>query len=141
MYSAVPLLNEKVSSMLRMRTGASCSALPVWSSSARKGSALPSPAGSSSASSSTTALSMPRATAAARKCSTVWMRASPMPRVVPSSVPTTYWTWAGTGSLPARSVRRKTIPVFTGAGSTLTRTGAPVCSPTPSTLPGSATVF
>ena len=53
------------------------------------------------------------------------------PRVVASDVSTTYSASAGMATGRGVSVRTKTMPWFTGAGSSHRFTGVPQCRPTP----------
>jgi hypothetical protein len=81
--------------------------------------------------SSIRALSMPRPARADIRCSTVATRTPSLMRVVPSVVSPTSMPSARTSTWGSRSVRRNTMPVFTGAGPRVMRTFSPVCRPTP----------
>ena len=91
-----------------------------------KGPALPSMIGTSPAVSSMNALSMPSPASADRRCSTVETPAPFAVSVVPSVVSLTFVARAGTSTGGSRSVRRKTMPVFGGAGLSTIRTLRPV---------------
>ena len=98
--------------------------------------------GTSGPSSSTTALSTPRADSAAIRCSMVeTVTPLALPMTVPSRVLTT--ASAETGMRLSRSftsVRTKTTPAPAGAGRIDRRTRAPVCTPTPAQIAGPANV-
>src|SRR5436309_885096 len=79
------------------------------------------------------------AATAASRCSTVWIVAAPWPIAVRRSTASTSVSRAGTSGLPARSVRRKTIPCPAGAGRNVASVVAPVCSPVPRSAAGRVT--
>src|SRR3989304_2934555 len=79
------------------------------------GLALPSNAGNSLASSSTSRLSTPRACVAASRCSTVCTRQPFSPRVVAYWLSASDSGWTATVVLP-RCIRRKRIPASGAAG-------------------------
>jgi hypothetical protein len=93
--------------------------------------ALPSMIGTSSADTSTKALSMPSPANAAMRCSTVETRVPSFSITVAMTVLDTYSARAGTPGLPGRSLRQKTMPVSMGAGRNAIVTLWPVCRPTP----------
>src|SRR6266545_2132709 len=67
-------------------------------------------------------------------CSIVWIRILPLERVVERVVSLTFSTRASISGRPSRSVRRKRIPLFGGAGRNVILTPLPLCRPTPSKL-------
>ncbi len=93
--------------------------------------ALPSMIGTSSADTSTNALSMPRPANADMRCSTVETRTPSFSITVAISVLLTLSACAGMAGLPAMSERQNTMPLSTGAGRNTIVTLWPVCSPTP----------
>src|SRR6266511_4710876 len=95
------------------------------------GCTLPSRIGGSGPVSSIVKSSITCAATAASTCSTVWIVAAPWPIAVRRSTASTSVSRAGTSGLPARSVRRKTIPCPAGAGRNVASVAAPVWSPVP----------
>ena len=87
--------------------------------------------GTSGESISIKALSIPSPQSADKRCSTVVTWNSPRPRLVERSVSSTWSARAGMSRIGLRSVRRKTMPVSTGAGLNCIVTLLPECSPTP----------
>ena len=98
---------------------------PASCSRNRKGALLPSMIGTSRWLSSTTTLSMPEATSAASRCSTVSTVAPSRPSTVAYCTAETLSTEAGI-SMP-RSVRRNRIPVSAAAGLSVRVTFCPEC--------------
>ena len=115
----------------RYRFVAACSSMPADWMRKTNVPALPSMIGTSSAETSTNALSMPSPANAAMRCSTVEMRVPSFSMTVAMTVLETLVARAGTAGLPGRSVRQKTMPASTGAGRKAIVTFSPVCSPTP----------
>ena len=93
--------------------------------------ALPSMIGTSSAETSTNALSIPSPAKADMRCSTVDTRAPFFSITVAITVLVTLSAWAGIAGLPGRSERQKTMPLSIGAGRNTIVTLLPVCRPTP----------
>src|SRR5512134_362912 len=118
----------------RNRFGAACSSSPACCSSSANGEALPSRIGSSGASRSTKALSMPRPLSADIRCSTVWTFAPSLISVDARRASPTSSARAGMSTGEARSMRRNTMPVSGGAGRRVMRTFWPVWRPTPEAL-------
>src|SRR6266571_5350027 len=100
-------------------------------SASKYGCTLPSRIGGSGPVSSIVRSSITCAATAASTCSTVWIVARPCPIAVRRSTASTSLSRAGTSGLPARSVRRKTIPCPAGAGRNVASVAAPVCKPVP----------
>src|SRR2546427_5558517 len=100
-------------------------------SASKYGCTLPSRIGGSGPLSSIVRSSIMCTATAASTCSTVWIVASPWPMAVRRSTASTSVRRAGTSGLPARSVRRNTIPCPAGAGRKVASVVAPVCSPVP----------
>jgi len=124
-------------SITKTRFSAPCSSKPASSRASAKGLDEPSGPGASSASSSTTMLSMASPLIAARMCSIVWMETVPSSSEVRRSCPPARLAMvalirAGLG----RSVRRKTVPVLVSAGQNRARAGAELKSPWPATSTG-----
>src|SRR6266487_1788078 len=103
------------------------------------GCTLPSRIGGSGPVSSIVKSSISCAATAASRCSTVWIVAAPWPIAVRRSTASTSVSRAGTSGVPARSVRRKTIPCPAGAGRNVASVVAPVCSPVPRSATGRVT--
>src|SRR6266542_2007505 len=103
------------------------------------GCTLPSRIGGSGPVSSIVKSSISCAATAASRCSTVWIVAAPWPIAVRRSTAATSVSRAGTSGVPARSVRRKTIPCPAGAGRNVASVVAPVCSPVPRSAAGRVT--
>ena len=123
-----------ISSGCRMRTKrlrAACSSMPADCSRNTNVPALPSMIGTSSAETSTNALSMPSPKKADIRCSTVETRAPSCSSTVAMTVLLTLSARAGMAGLPGRSERQKTMPVSMGAGRSAIATLRPVCRPTP----------
>jgi len=95
---------------------------PAASSKSTKGFALPSAAGSSSASVSTSTLSMPRPPSAAIRCSIDRTLTPKAPTVVAERVSTTFWALA---EMKVPSAARKSTPVSAAAGESVILTGSP----------------
>src|SRR5216117_2455290 len=104
---------------------------PACASASKYGCTLPSRIGGSGPVSSIVRSSITCAATAASTCSTVWIVASPCPIAVRRSTASTSASRAGTSGLPARSVRRNTMPCPAGAGRNVASVAAPVWSPVP----------
>src|SRR5690606_11508682 len=87
--------------------------------------------GTSAALTSTTTLSTPRPANADIRCSMVETRASPAVSTVPRRVSPTWVASAGISTGGERSLRRNTMPVSGGAGSSVIAMRDPLCRPTP----------
>src|SRR5947209_4924466 len=105
--------------------------MPAVRSSLTYSTAEPSNPGASGPPSSTSRLSIPIPTAPEMRCSTVWTSASPHMIAVRRGWATRFPAIAGIRGRPGRSVRTKTIPVSTGAGTKRTVAFSPVWRPTP----------
>jgi hypothetical protein len=100
--------------ILRYRRGVASFLTPASCSRYRNGALLPSMIGTSRWFNSTTTLSMPAATSAARRCSTVSTVAPALPNTVACCTLETSPTLAGMST--PRSVRRNRTPVSAAAG-------------------------
>src|SRR5258708_10710934 len=98
-------------------------------SAAKYGAMLPSPIGGSGPVSSTVRSSISWAATAARRCSTVWIVASPLPWGGRRSTASTSVRRAGISGCPFRSMRRNTTPCPAGAGRNTASVVAPVWRP------------
>jgi hypothetical protein len=76
---------------------------------------------------------MPRAAAAAMRCSMVRTRTPKAPTVVAEFVST---TWSGFAGISVPSAARNRMPVSAPAGETVMSTGSPECRPIPERVTG-----
>ena len=122
------------------RRGTFCSTSPAHSIRNTKGAALPSIAGTSGPSSSTTALSTSSPAKAAIRCSMV-ATDTPLAAMVVQSEDSVMLRQTASISAPFLSLRRKRMPVSGAAGCSVNSMRAPECSPTPRQWIGAFKVF
>ena len=108
--------------------------MPADCSKNTKDEAEPSKMGTSSAVMSTYRLSSPKPAQADIRCSTVNTLAEPTEMVDARRVSVTAVADTGMSTGKGKSVRRKTMPVSTGAGRSVSSTRWPLCRPTPTAL-------